>query len=113
MNLQTVRTVCEELGVPEIRVRRAIEAGKLDTMKLGCRTLVDLDTARDALLTPAVEEGATIADVIRETGLKETAVRRGIREGWIPCEKPGKSYVFDLEAVKKAIRKRMKQKQQK
>ena len=37
-----------------------------------------------------------------------TAIRRGIREGWIPCDKPGKAYVFDLEAVKEAIRKRMK-----
>lgn len=108
MNLQTVRTICKELGIPEIRVRRAIDAGKLDTMKLGSRTLVDLDTARE-ILKPMVE-GATIGDVIRETGLKETAIRRGIREGWIPYEKPGKAYVFDLDAVKKALRKRMKEK---
>ena len=108
MNLQTVRTICKELGIPEIRVRRAIDAGKLDTMKLGSRTLVDLDTARE-ILQPMVE-GATIEDVIRETGLKETAIRRGIREGWIPYEKPGKAYVFDLDAVKKALRKRMKEK---
>ena len=108
MNLQTVRTICKELGIPEIRVRRAIDAGKLDTMKLGSRTLVDLDTARE-ILKPMVE-GATIEDVIRETGLKETAIRRGIREGWIPYEIPGKAYVFDLDAVKKALRKRMKEK---
>ena len=108
MNLQTVRTICKELGIPEIRVRRASDAGKLDTMKLGSRTLVDLDTARE-ILKPMVE-GATIEDVIRETGLKETAIRRGIREGWIPYEKPGKAYVFDLDAVKKALRKRMKEK---
>ena len=108
MNLQTVRTICKELGIPEIRVRRAIDAGKLDTMKLGSRTLVDLDTARE-ILKPMVE-GATIEDVIRETGLKETAIRRGIREGWIPYEKPGTAYVFDLDAVKKALRKRMKEK---
>lgn len=108
MNLQTVRTICKELGIPEIRVRRAIDAGKLDTMKLGSRTLVDLDTARE-ILKPMVE-GATIEDVIRETGLKETAIRRGIREGWIPYEKPGKAYMFDLDAVKKALRKRMKEK---
>ena len=108
MNLQTVRTISKELGISEIRVRRAIDAGKLDTMKLGSRTLVDLDTARE-ILKPAMD-GATIEDVIRETGLKETAIRRGIREGWIPCEKPGKAYVFDMDAVKKALRKRMKEK---
>ncbi len=108
MNLQTVRTICKELGIPEIRVRRAIEAGKLDTMKLGSRTLVDLDTARE-ILKP-VMDGATIEDVSKETGLNITAIRRGIREGWIPCEKPGKAYVFDLDEVKKALRKRMKEK---
>ena len=107
MNLQTVRTICKELGVSEIRVRRAIEAGKLDTLKLGSRTLVDLDTARE-ILKP-VMEGATIEDVSKETGLNITAIRRGIREGWIPCEKPGKAYVFDLDEVKKALRKRMKE----
>lgn len=106
MNLQTVRTVCEALGVSEMRVRRAIADGRLDIMKLGRRTLVDLDTARE-ILKPIVK-GAGIEDVSRETGLNITAIRRGIREGWIPCDKPGKAYVFDLEAVKEAIRKRMK-----
>ena len=109
MNLQTVRTVCAELGISEIQVRRAIAAGKLDTMKLGSRLLVDLDTARD-ILNPEVT-GANIEDVSRETGLNITAIRRGIREGWIPCQKPGKAYVFDLDEVKEAIRKRMKKQQ--
>lgn len=107
MNLQTVRTICKELGVAEIRVRRAIANGKLDTMKLGNRVLVDLDTARD-VLQPVVE-GASIEDVSQETGLTVTAIRRGIREGWIPCEKPGKAYVFNLDEVKQALRKRMKE----
>lgn len=106
MNLQTVRVVCAELGISEIQVRRAIAAGKLDTMKLGTRLLVDLDTARELLKPEAM--GASIEDVSRETGLNITAIRRGIREGWIPCEKPGKAYVFDLDEVKEAIRRRMK-----
>ena len=74
----------------------------------GSRTLVDLDTAREIL--KQVMDGATIEDVSKETGLNITAIRRGIREGWIPCEKPGKAYVFDLDEVKKALRKRMKEK---
>lgn len=108
MNLQTVRVICEELGVSEARVRRAIADGKLDVLKLGNRTLIDLDTARDIL--PPIVNGATIQDVSRETGLCETAIRRGIREGWLPCDKPGKYYVFDLDAVVKAIKKKMKTK---
>jgi len=106
MNMQTVRTVCEELGVSETRVRRAIADGKLDVLMLGNRMLIDLDTAREIL--PPIINGATMQDVSRETGLCESAIRRGIREGWIPFDKSGKHYVFDLDEVVKAIRKQMK-----
>lgn len=105
MNLQTVRTVCKELGVSEGSVRRAIADKRLPTMKLGNRMLVDLDTAMD-ILKP-MKEGASIEDVSQATGLNITAIRRGIREGWIPCEKPGKAYVFQLDEVLKAIENRM------
>lgn len=105
MNLQTVRTVCKELGVSEGSVRRAIADKRLPTMKLGNRMLVDLDTAKD-ILKP-MKEGASIEDVSQATGLNITAIRRGIREGWIPCEKPGKAYVFQLDEVLKAIENRM------
>ena len=74
-------------------------------MKLGNRMLVDLDTAKD-ILKP-MKEGASIEDVSQATGLNITAIRRGIREGWIPCEKPGKAYVFQLDEVLKAIENRM------
>ena len=61
MNLQTVRVVCAELGISEIQVRRAIAAGKLDTMKLGTRLLVDLDTARE-LLKPELPRMQMVRD---------------------------------------------------
>lgn len=105
MNLQTVRTVCKKLGVSEGSVRRAIADKRLPTMKLGNRMLVDLDTAQD-ILKPR-KEGVSIEDVSQATGLNITAIRRGIREGWIPCEKPGKAYVFQLDEVLKAIENRM------
>ena len=105
MNLQTVRTVCKELGISETSVRRAIADKRLPIMRLGNRMLVDLDTAQD-LLKPR-KEGATIEEVSQATGLNITAIRRGIREGWIPCEKPGKAYIFQLDEVLKAIEHRM------
>ena len=108
MNLQTVRVVCEELDISEARVRRASADGQLDVLMLGNRTLVDLDVAREKL--PPIVNGATIQDVSRETGLCESAIRRGIREGWLPYDKPGKHYVFDMDAVIKAIKKQMRQK---
>ncbi|MBQ8109525.1 MAG: hypothetical protein IJ124_05120 [Clostridia bacterium] len=106
MNLQTVRVVCEELGISETRVRRAIADGQLEVLMLGSRTLVDLDTAREIL--PPIVKRSTIQDVMRETGLCESAIRRGVREGWLPFDKVGKQYVFDLDAVVEAIKKQMK-----
>lgn len=108
MNLQTVRTVCKELGISESRVRRAIADKSLPVMQLGNRMLVDMDTARN-ILKPA-QAGVTIEEVSRATGLNVTAIRRGIREGWIPCEKPGKAYTFQLDQVIKAIERRMTEK---
>lgn len=105
MNLQTVRTVCKELGISEASVRRAIASKSLPTMRLGNRMLVDLDTAQ-SILKPA-KAGASIEDVSQATGLNVTAIRRGIREGWIPYEKPGKAYIFQLDEVLKAIEQRM------
>ena len=104
MNLQTVRTVCKELGVSEATVRRAIAVGRIQVLMLGNRQLVDLDTARERLQAP---EGATIEEVSEKTGMSQSAIRRGIREGWLPAAKPGKAYLFDLAAVMEAIRERM------
>lgn len=108
MNLQTIRTVSQVLNIKEQAVRRAVASGKLEGLKLGNRMLVDLDTAREVL--ERTERAASIADVHEKTGLTETAIRRGIREGWLPCEKTGKAYAFDLEAVEAAIRQRMTKK---
>lgn len=105
MNLQTVRTVCKELGVPESRVRRAIRAKQLDVLKLGNRLLIDMDTAREMLVQ--VEGTIKIDELSRAIGMSETGIRRGIHEGWIPCEKVGKAYLFRQDEVEKAIRERM------
>lgn len=102
MNLQTVNAVSNALGISRERVRRAIANGHLEVMKLGNRSLIDLDTARRVLTG-----GMNIEAVSAATGLSVTAIRRGIREGWMPFEKPGKSYMFDLEKVKAALAERM------
>lgn len=106
MNLITVRMACAELGVSEAAVRRAIASKRLPAMQIGNRTLVDLDTARE-VLKPAWQP-VGIEEVSQATGLSVTAIRRGIREGWIPCEKPGRAYEFNLAEVISAIERRMK-----
>lgn len=105
MKMRTVPDAAQMLGVNEMRVRRAARDGRIPAMQLGNRMLVDVDVACDVLSRP---DGVTIDVVSAETGLTESAIRRGIREGWMPCEKPGRAYLFDLDLVRAAIEKRMR-----
>lgn len=105
MKLATVRNAAQELDVAEHILRAMIRAGKLPTMPLGNRQLVDVDEARAML--PTIRRGTSINEVSQRTGLSVSAIRRGIREGWMPCEKSGRAYVFDMEAVTAAIQQRM------
>lgn len=106
MNYKTIPDAARALGVHEGKVRRAVKSGSLASLKLGNRPLVDLDEAKAVLAEP---EGVTIDVVSAETGLTVGAVRRAVREGWMPSRKPGKAYLFDLEAVREAIRQRVEE----
>ena len=97
----------EMLGVNENRVRRAARDGRIPSMQLGNRTLVDVDAAR-GVLSPE-PEGVKIDVVSEETGLTVTAIRRAVRDGWLPYIKPGKAYLFRMEDVRAAIEKRMEE----
>lgn len=107
MKLRTIRDAAEMLGVNENRVRRAARDGRIPSMKLGNRTLVDVDAAR-GVLSPE-PEGVKIDVVSEETGLTVTAIRRAVRDGWLPYIKPGKAYLFRMEDVRAAIEKRMEE----
>lgn len=108
MNMQTIRTVCEALGIPEHRVRNAIRKNQLKVLPLGNRQLIDMDEARSLL---ACSEGTIkINELSQAIGISVSGIRRGIREGWIPCEKVANAYLFRLDEVERAIRKRMAQK---
>lgn len=104
MTLTTIPNCAKTLQVSEGRLRRAIENGQLPSMPLGNRMLVDTEEARAVLCRP---EGVKIGVVAEQTGLTDTAIRRAIREGWMPCERIGKAYLFDMDAVFAAIKKRM------
>lgn len=104
MNYVTIRSVSERLGVSETMLRRAVADGTLESLQVGNRMLIDLDLVRDWLAPAGARVG--IEEVSMATGLTVSAIRRGIQEGWIPCEKPGKSYLFDLDKVLASIRRR-------
>ena len=105
MNLQTVSTVSKELGLSVSTIRRAVADRKLPALMLGCRLLVDMDVAKE--IADSIKPGVKMADVCAATGLTQSAILRGIREGWIPYEKNGKTYVFQLDQVLESIHKQM------
>ena len=105
MNLKTIREAAAVLDIKESFIRRAVRCGELSVMLLGNRMLVDIDEARDVLSKP---DGVMIDAVSAETGLTASAIRRGVREGWIPYSKVGQRYYFDLDDVRAAILRRMK-----
>ena len=105
MKMVTVPTAVKQLQqegkkVSESTLRRKAQRGELPHMMLGNRILVDVDIARAALTT---SEGVGIEEVSRQTGLSVSAIRRGVRDGWLPARMEGKAYRFDLEAVHDAI----------
>ena len=104
MTLKTIRDAAAALGVSESKLRRAASAKEIPSMKLGNRTLVDVDAAREIM---QAVPGVSIKAVSEATGLAISAIRRGIHEGWIPCHKDGKAYTFQMDAVLAAINKRI------
>ena len=106
MKLVTIRDAAAALGVSESKLRRAALAKEIPSMKLGNRTLVDLDAVRDIM---QVTPGVSIKAVSEATGLNITAIRRGIHEGWMPCAKAGKAYTFQLDEVLAAIEQRIRE----
>lgn len=107
MTFKTIPAAAELLGVSATVVRRAAQAGRIQSMPLGNRLLVDMDAA--TAYFAAITRGASIEEVSADTGLAVTAIRRAILDGWMPCTKPGKAYVFDLSAVREAVKKRMEE----
>lgn len=106
MNLRTIIEAAQLLDVSQSRVRRAVKTGQIAHVLVGNRCLVDVDTAGDELKKV---QGVPIKEICRLTGLTDSAVRRGVKEGWIPCQKPGRAMIFDPAQVMDAIQARMKQ----
>lgn len=104
--ISEIVTGLRDLDVSAYAVREAISAGDLRVLPLGAKRLIDLEEAR-AYFTAKRRPGIGIDALSTATGLRVSAIRRGVRDGWIPCERRGRALWFDLEQVMQAIEARM------
>ncbi|MDL2317686.1 excisionase family DNA-binding protein [Eubacteriales bacterium OttesenSCG-928-A19] len=106
MKFMTVADAAKLLGVCEPILRRGIKAGRYPAMKVGRRTLIEVEAAAE-IVARDMRTGISIQEVSDQTGLAISAIRRGIVEGWIPAWKRGTTYQFDPEEVRAALLSRM------
>ena len=92
MKLKTINEAAVLVGKSPQQLRRGIAAGRYPYVPLGSRKLMDVDELQEII----AQEVSTIGmvEAVELTGLNDKAIRRGIREGWIPFTKDGKAYRF-------------------
>lgn len=101
MKLMTVNEAAPLLGKTAQQLRRGIKNGRYPYVPVGSRQLVDIDELAEIIQG----EDATIGidEVADLTGLTPSVVRRGAREGWLPCSKGQKAYRFKPGEVLDAL----------
>lgn len=97
-----------EYGLSVEQARRRAKSGEYPHIYVGGRMLIDVDAVRP-MLEARGEHAQTIstAELSAALGLKPTAIRRGVSEGWLPCRMAGHHYRFVLEDVEAALARRM------
>ena len=92
MRLLTIPEAARILKMDKQKLRRGVQAGRYAHYEIDGRTMVDVDALGEIIeaekRTIGIEEAAEL------TGLSKTMIRRGVRGGWLPCEKIGKAYRF-------------------
>ncbi|MEG1515881.1 MAG: hypothetical protein RSD95_13410 [Clostridia bacterium] len=109
MKFMTITEAARALEVERYRIQRRVNDGLFPFVRVGKRELVDIDVI-GPLLEAERSDGMGIAEVSAVTGLSASAIRRAIRDGWMPAEIKNGRYRIDLQAVRDAISKRMKTK---
>ena len=108
MKLKPISVAAKIVGVPVSRIRNAIRSGVLKTLPLGGVQLVNMDEVLvwvQGQRTGSMMSYQELSDYI---GMTVSALRRSVREGWLPYRQIGKQHFFDKDEVVKAITERMR-----
>lgn len=92
MKLATINEAAKLLGKSPQQLRRGIKAGRYPYTPIGTRTLVDIDKVQGII--DQEESSVGIQEASELTGLPPATIRRGAKEGWLPCKKTGRAYEF-------------------
>lgn len=109
MKMVTAPEAARAMGVSCTTIKRQARAGKFPFLMLGAHMLVDLEIVQAQMDQAKKERGGIgILALSEAIGLKPSAIRRGVKEGWIPHHlQGGRHYRFVLEDVQAAIQARM------
>lgn len=75
------------LRITAARIRQGCTSGKYPYMLVGNRVMVDFDAICPLLMTEYADKGLSTADLAQRIGLSESAIRRAVADGWLPCER--------------------------
>lgn len=106
MKFMTIPEAAKYFEIDVQVIRRGVQSGKYPLMRVGNRSLLDVDGMRE-IVEAERRVGLSIEDVHEMTGLSIGTIRRGIKEGWLPCWKRGTAFQFDEDELRQALQARI------
>ena len=109
MKMVTAPEAAKALGMSGTTIKRHAREGAYPYLMIGAHMLVDYEVVQPYEEQAKKEKnGIGIIELSKAINLKPSAIRRGIKEGWIPYHlKDNRHYRFVLEDVQKAIQEKM------
>ncbi len=93
-----------DLQITAGQIKRRQRSGEYPGMVVGTHLMVDADRIREILEGHRSRPLMNTEELSEEIGLSPSAIRRGVKEGWMPVyQAVGRHLVFDLDAVLEAL----------
>lgn len=113
MRLKTMTEAAKLLGVSRRRLKAGIDDGRYPSLRFGSRIMVDVDVLRPIIFKENRAEAQAQGRMMglracaKEIGVSEWTLKAMAETGLVPCRKKGRYWMFDPDAVKRAIRTNM------